>query len=415
MKIKFLLLLLQACTLTLNAGDASLLDQYVNEALAANTQILSAQLAENASRHDSDISSALPDPFFMIEARGIPMNLSRYGETRELMFMLEQMFPPAGALKSMKQKGEFAADIQAEMLHAVENDIKRQVKNAYYQLSYLDAAIATNREHLQLMDQFERIVQSKYIVAKAGQQDVFQVKIEKARLETERLALLEKRATKAAEFNRLLNRELDQTAFTDTLASAAFTFNFAALESSIENWNPFLRAAQIRIESSKSDIALARANKRPSLKIMGGYMAMNNADDVLMGRVGMTLPFMPWSAKDTRAALEKSQILKNKISADYITLRDRIIVELIAQKNSISALSNQIEFYETQIVPAAEKTVSLSSIGYQADAIDFLSLVQYARELLNHKLRADLMRSDLQQQLANLENILGTSLEKVKK
>jgi outer membrane protein, heavy metal efflux system len=414
MKINFLLLLFIIGAFNLSADDDSvLLEGYVKKALESNTQLLSSSLASQASEYDADIKSALPDPALMIEGRGIPMDLSRFGETRELMIMLEQMFPPAGSLKRLKEKGEFAADVNAEMLRAVKNDIRRQVKVAYYQLSYLDAAVATNREHLKLLDQFESIIMSKYVVAKAGQQDIFQIKIEIARLKTERLSLEEKRSTKAAELNQLLNKRLENKIPTLAIEAPASTHKIAMLDSSLEKWNPFLRAANIRIKSSKNDVRLARANKLPSVKVMGGYMAMNNANDVLMGRVGLTLPFMPWSSKDTRAALEKAHVNQNKADADYITLRDKLSVKLIASKNALYALYDQIDFYETQIVPAAEETVSLSVIGYQADTIDFLSLVQYARELLNHKLRADFLTAELQQQLAQLENVVGTKLNEV--
>ena len=74
-----------------------------------------------------------------------------------------------------------------------------QVKVIYFQLSFLDAALRTNQKHLDLLDDFNKIAESKYIVGKTGQQDLYQIKIEQGRLQSERLALEQKRASLAAD------------------------------------------------------------------------------------------------------------------------------------------------------------------------------------------------------------------------
>ena len=407
----FLLLLIWT---SMQAKESSnLLHDYIKLALESNTEILSAQLAAEASQQDSRLNSALPDPAFMVEGRGIPLQASLFSETREWMFMLEQMFPPPGTLKRLQEKGQFSADIETEMLQAVRNDIRQQVKKLYYDISYLDAALATNREHVLLLDEFEQIAQRKYVVGKSGQQDLYQIKIEQARLKTEELSLQEKRSSKAAELNRLLKRDLYETIPAAQLDSTITQLSNVIFDSLLIKSNPFLKAARIRIAAGENDIDLARANKRPSLKVMGGYMAMNDRDDALMGRVGLTLPFMPWSSKDTRAALEKSRVLRNKYETDYITLKDQLAVRIAETTNSISALADQINLYNTKIVPASEHTVTLSIAAYQTDSLDFLSLVQYAREQLKNELRRDELISSYQQKLAQLEYILGTSLDEV--
>ncbi len=300
----------------------SILHNYIKRALEANTHIRASALAVEAARQDSRLRSSLPDPALMIEGRGIPLD-GHFGDTRELMFMLEQMFPPPGSLERMRQRGNFAADIENEMQRAVELDIIRQVKQAFYEATYLDAALAANGEHATLLQHFEDIAESKYITGKATQQDLYQIKIEKARLESERASLRDKYAGKTAEFNRLLNRQLGENVRTDSVLDMPPAIDSTNAQQLLEKYNPFLAAARIRINSRENDIELARANSRPAFNVMGGYMAMNNMDDALMGRVGVTLPFMPWSSKDTRAALEKSRVLKNKADVDYQTLKDQ--------------------------------------------------------------------------------------------
>lgn len=415
MKTHMLFMVLLMCLTGFGAAkNSATLSQYIDTALQSNTEILSAQLAVEAAQQDGRMNSAFPDPAFMIEGRSIPLDVSRFGDTRELMFMLEQMFPAPGALNRLEQRGDLAADIEAEMLRAVQNDITKHVKQTWYQLSYLDAALKTNQRHIDLMNDFEQIAESKYIVGQTGQQDLYQIKIEKAQLKSEQASLKEKRDSMAAEFNRLLKRDLFLPVYTDSLTWPVTMVSSTFPDSLLDENNPLLAAAHIRIASRENDVELARANKRPAFKVMGGYMAMNNADDALMGRVGLTLPFMPWSSKDTRAAVEKSRVIKNKAEVDYQTLKDRLAVQLTESTNSLQALEEQIDLYQYQIVPAAAHTVSLSRVGYEAGSIDFLSLIQYAREQLRHELRRDELISQYWQKTAQLEFIVGTDLEVLK-
>ncbi|MBN1561418.1 TolC family protein [candidate division KSB1 bacterium] len=390
-------------------GGDYLLKDYIKTALESNTEILSARLARDATQQEAHISSALPDPTFMIEGRGLPLDISDITTTRELMFMLEQMFPAPGVLRRMRKNGEFAADIQIEMLNAVENEIIWAVKDVYYQIYYLDQTLATNDRHLQLMSEFEKSAESKYVVGKTEQQALYHIRIEKARLETDRLSLLEQRSSLAAEMNRLLRRRLDGYISTDSTIIMPILSTVTNSDSLLERSNPFLRAARIRIAASENDLELMRAGKRPAFHIMGGYMVMNDMNDALMGRVSMTLPFMPWSRQDTRAALEKSRILARQAVMDYQTLLDKFRVQLIALRNELSAFSDQIDLYSTEIIPASEQTVALSIVGYQSDRLDFLSLVQYAREHLQYQLAHIELSNRYVRTWAKLENLIGTS------
>ncbi|MBN1482791.1 TolC family protein [candidate division KSB1 bacterium] len=412
---QYILLYLCCISSILSAQNGSSLEDYLEQALTANTEIRKSQLAVEAAALDARMSRALPDPSFMIEGRGVPLEISRFGETREWMFMLEQMFPAPGSLKHLEQKAQFATDIQEALLRAVKNDITRQVKVIFYQLGYLDVALKSNADQLALLAEFEKIARSKYTVGRTGQQDLLQIEMEQARLLTARLKLEENLATETAEMNRILRRPLNETITTASLQLPAALYTASQLASIQEQFNPSLIIARLLLAVAENDGELARASKRPAFKVMGGYMVMNEMENTLMGRVGMTLPFMPWSSIKSRAAYEKSQVVKNKTEIEYQTLKDQLAVQLLAAVQDLSTLYNQIELYDQRIIPASEQTVSLSMAGYQADSVDFFSLIQYAREHLNNELLRDELVAMYWQKRAQLEYIVGTSLDEVTK
>ncbi|MBN1464160.1 TolC family protein [candidate division KSB1 bacterium] len=412
MKVHILLLPLSfylLCAFHQVHAGSKWLDEYIQEALDSNREILSARLATSAAQQENQLYSTLPDPTFMIEGRAIPLDL-HVRDTRELMFMFEQMIPAPGVLKRMQKSGEFAADIQAEMGRAVENDIMSRVKSLYSHLYYVDQALASNKKHLQLLDEIEEIAESSYIVNASGQQALYQIRIEKARLQADSLSLQQQRRSKQAEMNRLLKLPLDGHVPTDSaLVMPNFPFKIN-VDSLLELSNPFLRAAKIGTAASENAVMLARARGLPALQLMGGYMLMNDMDDAVMGRISVTLPFMPWANADSRAASARSQILARQSALDYEILLDKLRVKFITAQNELAALLSQIDLYRNVILPASARTVRLSVAAYQSNSLDFISLVQYARQDLQNQLAQIELSSQYLRTWAELENIIGQSI-----
>jgi outer membrane protein, heavy metal efflux system len=383
------------------------LDEFIDMGLKTNLKLISSELNKKMFSQESRINSALPDAKFMIEGRRIPMDLSQFGQTQEVMFMIEQMFPFPGKLDAMAQKGEFITTIQAELKNAVKIDLTRNISQLYYKLAFLDNAIDINQQHIKLISTITKVVQSKYVVGKALQQDVNRIKIESKKFEAKNYSLVKERQNSAIKMNRLLNRQLDTKITEIELPKQIVQLSSEKIDSLIVLSNPFAKIAKLKIQSSGNDIRLAKLGNKPDLMLMGGYMAMNSMDDMYMGRVALTLPFLPWSNKDTKAQVEKAILFNQKEANDFKDIVENLLSFSKELVNSLASLNERIMLYDDEIVPLSEQTVVLSLNNYQTNTLDFLTLVSYSRELLNNKLDSLMLWDQYYQKLAELERIVG--------
>ena len=394
-------------TIVFAQDEKSELDNLTSIALQENLQIVSSQINTKMFEQKKRINSSLPDPMFMIEGRQIPMDLSQFDQTQQVMFMIEQLFPFPGKLDKKGKKGEYAAAIQKELENAVKLDIIANVSQLYYKLAYTDMAIQINRQQLELLDAIKDISKSKYTVGKALQQDVSRIQIEKTKFESQQIALVENRANTVIKLNRLLNRQLETKIPAANLPNQVVALNLNEISTALSENNPFVKIVNLKIESSGNDIQLAKLGNKPDIKIMGGYMAMNNMDDMYMGQVSFTLPFMPWSNKDTKAQLEKSELAYNRENINARDVLDNLKSQSNELLNSLNALQERISLYEKEILPQSEQIVELSMKNYQTSTLDFLTLLSYSRELLNNRLDAQMLWNQYYQKIAELEKLIG--------
>lgn len=395
-----------------NAQDSLTLKESITLVLQENTELLAADLAHQAAEYSPAARSAIPDPAFMIEGRGIPLDASRFGETREIMFMLEQMFPFPGTLTHQHQAGEWEAKIAEQMYRAAQNNLTAMTKTVYYEIAFYDAALSINLTHIQLMHDFYDIAKAKYIVNQARQQDLFRITIERSRLQAKQLELEEQRSNAQKQLNQLLRRPLLSDVTVAPLPEETMTMSSIAVDSLLLKFHPALKSAEIRLAARDTDIRIARDTNKPDFRVMGGYMAMNDRDDALMGRLSMTLPFMPWSNKDSHAQIQQAKILKNKQEMDWVTLRDRLLVKAQSLSTTLQSQKERLHVYETEILPTSRQAVDLALADYQTGREDLLSLIEYERELLNNELEWLNLRKNIWQTFADLENAVGTTLEK---
>ena len=379
-------------------------------ALQENLQIVQSQINTKMFKQDERINSSFPDPKLMIEGRRIPMDLSQFGQTQEVMFMIEQLFPFPGKLDSKGKKGEYLAAIQGELETAIKLDIIASVSKLYYELAYTDVAININQQHIELLKVIENIALSKYTVGKTLQQDVSRIQVEGSKFKSQRIGLMEKRANAVVKLNRSLNRQLDTKISSLNLPNQFVALNLNDISKALAKNNPFVKIANLKIESSNNDIRLAKLGNKPDVMLMGGYMAMNNMDNMYMGRVSVTLPFMPWSNKDTNAQIEKSQLLYNKDGVNATDVLENVKSQSRELANSLNALKERILLYKDEIVPSSEQIVNLSLKNYQTSTLDFLTLISYSRELLNNKLDAKMLWKQYHQKIAELEQLVGTQI-----
>jgi len=377
----------------------------IDEAFESNRDISMAELDELFKTAEIDIQSALPDPVFMTEFRGMPIDPIDPAETNEWMYMVQQMSPFPGKLGRKKEIGALQLDRQIWQTRAVQLALRARVKKIYYNLAFTQKALDMNDQIINLLQQVLQVSEAKYRVGSASQGDVYRAQIEIARLEAERVELQRFFDTRVAALNRVIGRSLDTPPPVFEMPDSLFTMNrtVASLDTLLIQNNPMLKSAFMNLRQKDKELSLARLTRYPDVTVMGGYMAMNDMPDRLMGRLSVTLPFMPWSRKDSKAQIQKASAAKSKQEIAYTDLLEKLRYKVIETVNSIQSIQTRYEIFGKTIIPVQNLSIKVSIADYKTGTVDFLTVLTNIRELFDDQLKAERLKADYYQKLSELE------------
>src|SRR5574341_1341931 len=189
--------------------DTLRLAEAVSVARSANPMLRAARLKADAAAERIPQAGALPDPELQL---GL-MNrmVSSFGSTVDPMTMnqlqLTQELPWPGKLGNASERARRLAE--AERLDAQDAELMlvARVKNVYYQIAYMDRALAIMGHSRDLLRDFVQVSQSMYAVGSGLQQDVLQAQVGVARMTEDITVMAQERVAMAARLNALLGRD----------------------------------------------------------------------------------------------------------------------------------------------------------------------------------------------------------------
>jgi outer membrane protein TolC len=393
------------------AAPSKTAEEYVRLALKANPDIRSVQYAYKAALEEAPINSTLPDPMIMTEGRGIPADPGNFGETREWMFMLEQRIPFPGKLSHMQRKSEINTQEMEFKSDDVRNQIIKWVEQTVYRIAYLDKALEIYQQQIDWMQRFEESVKSRYTVGSATRQEWLKAGIELQHFLAERIELEERRTNQVRLLNRLLDRRLDHPVAVESLPSDLPPIPEQELDSLLTHNNPALLAAQQRQRYAGVDVGLAKLSHYPDIALMGGFMVMNNMDDRLMGRISLTLPFLPWSGKDSGARIESAKIMKSKSILDYHYLREKLLQQLFNVSSSLRSIQKQKALYDEEILQSYQQLIELSLADYKTGGESYIAVIDNIRNLFKTEITYWSLIQKYMHNRAELEYTLGSGIK----
>jgi outer membrane protein TolC len=122
----------------------------------------------------------------------------------------------------------------------------------------------------------------------------------------------------------------------------------------------------------------------------------------------MNLPLWrdSYSAGARQAQAQKASIEQQKIETENVLLT-KASQSLYEYRDSI----RKIRLYRNTLIPKGRELLQASEAAYREGTIDFLSLIDAQRMLLDYHLSLQRAIADNQQKLAELEMLAGTELD----
>lgn len=396
-------------------GEGSSLDDYLRYAALNNPGVEAAFQIWNAELERAPQASALPDPritygHYLSEVE------TRIG-SMEQSLGLSQTFPWFGKLQDREDAATRNANAAHQRFEAARLALSYRVERAFNELYFLKQSIEITRENLGLVQQFERIAQSRYRVAAASHPDVIRVQVELGVIEDRLRQLIDLRAPLSARLNAALNRAPDAPLpWPASVADRIADVDESTLHEALRLRNPELLALQEEIERERIGAEIARKDGLPDLTVGLTYTVIDerpgaaiaqNGDDAVLATFSMNIPL--WRGKydaGVRESIARRLGAANR-RAERANLLDSELEEAIYEHKDSR---RRVGLYRGTLIPKSTESLEASLSGFQQGTVDFQDLIDTERTLLEFQLGLERALVDRATSYARIERLIGTRL-----
>lgn len=397
-------------------GREASLDELIGFALANNPEIQAVHMQAHAMEARVPQVRALDDPMLMTTTFLEPIQTA--AGPQDVMANISQKFPWFG---KRSLRGEVAyQDAQATFarMAAAELSVVEQVKLAYYELYFLDRAIAVNKELESRLGDVIAIAKTKYTTAseKTGLETVLQAQVELYQLQTLLIQLEQAKEKAKARLAWALHAPRGTTL--DVIPEIPETNvprSAEVLVALIDQCQPNLDAVRRQSVGDQAAIALAEKNYFPDVTVGVNYYGIGSTGispvatgaDAFSLLVGVNLPIYK---EKLDAGVREAQFKSARTAQQYDALWDEVRAEVQTQHARFIEDDRIFQILDKDILPKSQQTLDLSFEAYRVDRITFQQLIENYKTLLRHRIDYHRRLAQRAQAIATLERAVGCAI-----
>ena len=390
------------------------LPDLIKEALEKNPEIRAFQERWAAAQERIPSASSLDDPVFSY-TNFIQRVETRVGPQRH-RFGISQKFPFFGKLSLKEEIASREANESGNVYEARKLELIARVKSTYYSLFLIHKAIQITEKNLDVLRRFARVANVKYATGKASQQDVLKAEVRLSRLANDQITLQQQKKTAEAALNTLLNRPpaapLGRPA---EIMRSKIEAKAEELQQLALKQHPALLARQEAIRKTEAALALAKRKYYPDFTLgfdyidVGGGTTPGSRDgkDAVAATLRINIPL--WLER-RNADVESARATLRSAKARYEAARNKILFDIQDALVKVRTADRLVDLFTNTLLPQAEQSLKASTIGYEADKVDFLNLLDSQKVLQDLQLDRYRVLADFEQRLADLEKAVGVEI-----
>ena len=389
-----------------------LLPELIQEVLARNPELAATRKQWEAATSRIAQVRSLDDPILSLQMWNVPQpfNVAR---TENHIFGLSQNLPFPGKLGLKGEVASRSADMTEQVVRAKERELVARLKQAYYDLFLTQKAVQIHHEQVELLRQFVEITNSKFHAGKGSQADVLKAQVELSLLFQHLPVLEQRRETTEAMLNTLLDRD------TSAPLGIAQEPSQLPIEKPLDdlhglalNDRPELKAAELDVQRSEQSRALAQRQYYPDFNVAFQRFQNFQANDGFGAYVAMSIPFAFWTKPKYDAGVQEAAAAVAVAQAQQHTLENLTRFQVNDLLAKLRATDQVATLYRTTILPQAEQSLEAARVGYRAGKGGFLDLIDTQRAWRGFQLEYFKALVDRQHRLAELEQVVGITLDR---
>jgi len=387
-------------------------ESLVQEALEKNPKILAARGRHAALKEKIPQSGALEDPMLGFGVVNLPNNFDFNDEDMTMKeISVSQKFPFPGKRGLSEEVAAKEADAGAADADEVANQVAKEVKTAFYDLSHVYRAMEVTQRNKSILEELAKITQTRYSLGQAIQEDVIRNQVEISKMMDDLIMLEQKKRALAAKLNYLLNRPRNSPV--GRPADVDFNrvvFSIDNLQQQAVEDNPMLKALKQDISARGKNVELARRDYFPDFSLKFAYGQRDDRLDMYTGMVEMNLPIFFKSKQERKVAEAYADI--RSAQAKYDGAQNEILYMIADMGSMTQRLERKIELYRTGIIPQARLQIDTAMSAYMVNKADFMTLLDSRMRLYRYELDYHDALTEYEKSLAALEAAVGKTFSR---
>jgi outer membrane protein TolC len=325
-----------------------------------------------AMRERAVMDGELMDPQLRLGAVNVPVD--SFSLDAEEMTMLEvgvvQEFQPGKSRRlSRKQMEQLATAMDATALDR-ERIVRREVRKLWTQLAYVGAASSLLAEQASWVEQMRQSARARYAAGEGKQLDVLQAGLDAAMLREQQLDLDRDDAMYRSQLSYWLGADEAARAHPEGLAPRAGLEPLATLEARLAD-HPAQIDYMRRIDAARTAQDVARELRKPNWMLDVSYGFRQDAPDgmsrpdMLSAMVTVGLPLFRGDRQDRGVSAAK---LEAQGLGERHEDHQREMQAMLAEAWNTAHRTAELErFYETDLLPLAEQSVTAALLGWRSN------------------------------------------------
>jgi outer membrane protein TolC len=393
------------------------LARLIRELLESNPEVLSARAASLSRLERVSQESSLPDPRLSYRYF-VDTPETRVG-SQEQGLEISQQLPWFGKRELQGKRAGHLATGLSWRARDVERYMVAELKHTYFNLAYLQEALAINGDEAELLHRFERIALTRYSTGSGNQQSVIKVQTDISRLADQKIALRERFEIARRRVAELLGKPESRPDLQPiSLSLPDLQLDAALLQAEAARNNPGVLASSERIEADRAWIERRQRDSYPDVALGLGWVDVDRRDDpagvmnppqsngkdIWALSVTMNIPVHRGRIRAGVAEAEHS-LLSNQHSMHGT--RDRVQSGVQRTVLRLESLGERARLYRDLLIHQAEESLASAEAAYTTNRQGFLDLLDAERVLFQVRLTYHRLVADYWVSLADIERAIA--------
>lgn len=284
-----------------------------------------------------------------------------------------------------------------------------QVKLAFFSLLAAEEQAALGAENLELARDFLTKAKLKFEAGDAPQIEMMKAEVETARAETELMFARSRVKTATVTLNTLLGRPVGAPLpIRGEMKPLSLEMDPVRLQEYAQQHRPEILRGRTALKRSSLVQKQAGLGYLPDLTLGVARHRIVGETSTWDVTVALQFPLFFWQG--WRGEIREAAALKEKAAAELALLEKTVLQEVEIAWQNLTAMNQQIRFFEDQVLRQAEEVYRKTMFSYQEGEVGYVELIESRRTLIETKKTYTDVLFQYQAALGELEKAVGRTL-----